>query len=517
MAYDDPLEELDQAEIDNAVEEIIDQEDSEVEAIDADQRLLLTYLTASDELWTKAVTIMKPAYFDGEYRAVATFVLEYFARYKRLPNRSFIKAKTGVRLDDPTDHTDQEVQQFICDQFEGHCRLRAAESLAIRIADIIGEGKREKLLPALKEAENITQIAMHRELGFEVHESMKEKLAQAEERDNISTGFSLLDRAFGGGITRPSFNLVSAASGDGKSLMLQNLALNYIEKGHNVVFYSLELIPSLICKRFASMMTAIDIDFVYQHIDEIDTKVRHRGRTEGTLWLTRLPMRETTTLDVEAHYHDVSRETKTKYDIAIVDYVDIMYPATAGIKLGDIHLKDKYVAEEMLDFFHRNDLIGWTASQQVKGAQDEREARQSGVAGGQPKVATADNVIIMKRSVDDMADERIWGHVSKGRSGGVRTKVPFSLNSRTLRMGSGSEHDFYEANPWLFGKKSLQKDKRSDRVRNDPLAGPMSARASEGAEKPNQDAVSSSDGRSAIMKRLEAMRTKQEGATNGNG
>lgn len=469
--------------------------------------MLLSYVTADNGLWTKVFPILDPKFFDAENQAVVRFVRDYVTKYKKLPNRLAIKAKTGVLLDSPNDVG--EVEDFICDEVEKHCQKRAAIDFAIQISDMTEPGKSHEDLVAkvLEGAKAVEQTTIHRDLGYEIHDNMKSELQYAETHDNISTGFRFIDRAFGGGITQPSFNLVSAASGDGKSVFLQNLAINYAEMGMNVIFHSLELIRPLIMKRFAAMLTGTSIDEVYKNIDEIDQKAKTLGRTQGMIWLNKASMAGTTPLSIASHYHDLCRETDTKWNVVIVDYVDIMYPDIKEIKLDNIHLKDKYVSEGLNTFFHDNDLVGWSASQQVKGAQDDKDARQSGVSGGGTKVWTMDNLLILKRSTDDMADNKIWAHISKGRSGGSRFKIPLSFDDKTLRMRDGSENDFYEANPWYFKKYNADKEQGpTERVTKDRLVGGAVSQVALPSEKPEEPEVSKKDLKSGIMKRLEEKR-----------
>ncbi len=504
---DDLPDEMQSTDIDEEIDKFIDSEDATVEPIDTGQFMLLSYVTSDDALWTKVFPILDPEYFDAENKAVVRFVRDYVNQYKKLPNRLAIKAKTGVLLDSPDDVG--EVEDFICDEVEKHCQKRAAIDFAIKISDMTEPGKRQEDLVAqiIDGARRVEQTTIHKDLGYEIHDNMKSELAVAETHDNISTGFRFIDRAFGGGITRPSFNLVSAASGDGKSVFLQNLAINYVEMGFNVVFHSLELIRPLIMKRFAAMLTNTSIDEVYRNIEEIDQRSRHLGKTQGMLWLNKASMSGTTPLDIGAHYHNLCRETDTKWDVVIVDYLDIMYPDMKDIKLDNIHLKDKYVSEGLNTFFHDNDLIGWSASQQTKGAQDEKDARQSSVSGGGTKVWTMDNLIVLKRTLDDMADGRIWGHISKGRSGGSRFKIPLTFDNKTLRMRDGSEHDFYEANPWYFKKYHENKQEGpTERVTKDRLVGGGVSQVSINSEKPAEPEVSKKDLKSGIMKRLEQKR-----------
>jgi hypothetical protein len=139
---------------------------------------------------------------------------------------------------------------------------------------------------------------------------------------------------------------------------------------------------------------------------------------------------------------------------------------------ANIHLRDKYIAQELNDWMHQEHLIGWSASQQIKGADDEKDARQSAVSGGTYKVNVCDNLIILKQTQEDREDERIWGHLAKARSSkGVNAKIPFRWDLDTLRMSNGDRQLFEEANPFLItGKRSAATQKQKTVLDKDPIA-----------------------------------------------
>ena len=231
---------------------------------------------------------------------------------------------------------------------------------------------------------------------------------------------------------------------------------------------------SIVIKRYAAMMTDTHIDQVYTHLDTVAHSLHTRGKTDGAMWVVKFPMVGTTMADIQAHRLELQMHTGLHFGAVAIDYIDVMDPVQKVDK-ANIHLKDKFVSEEMNDWAHQNNIILWSASQQTKGAQDEKDPRQSGVAGGTPKVSTCDNLIIGKRNEDDIEDERWWAHVAKARSSGAtKAKIPLYWNSQTMRMSDGDRDLFEEANPKLFGRKKGVEEKTtkvvSERVKNDPLA-----------------------------------------------
>jgi hypothetical protein len=459
-------------------------ESGTVEPSDYTQQLLLSYLISAPELWVKCAPIIDAKYFDPQYRPVIKNIAAHLKTYGDLPDTDMIHADTGVRLTLKDDADKPSRQESVCDRVEEFCRTTAFHDFLVSAAEETEEdGSRSTLSALMKKAAAIEGMSLTRNLGIEVHGGTVNILTKAEKDDNIPTGFRDMDHAFGGGLTRPSFNIVSCASGDGKSIYLQNQLVNYIEQGMNTIFYSLELEPAIVIKRFAAMMTNTSIDQIYSHLDTVGFAMRTRGKTDGELWVKKFPMVGTSMSAIAAHYQELTMHTKLQFGAVAIDYIDVMDP-DEKIDKSNIHIKDKLVSEEMNDWTHKNSLILWSASQQTKGAQDEAAPRQSGVAGGTPKISTCDNLIIGKRNEDDTEDERWWAHIAKARSSGAnKTKIPLHWDSQTMRMGDDDIEKFKEANPKLFGFKHSpsKKSDTSERIKNDPIAQELGV---ELAEKP---------------------------------
>lgn len=475
---------------------------------DYTQQLLLSYLISAPELWVKCSPILDAKYFDPQYRPVIKNIIEHLKKYGDMPDVDMIHADTGVLLTVKADADKPSRQESVCDRVEEFCRTTAFHDFLVESAEITDkDGSRATIASLMKRAAEIESMSLTRNIGIEVHDGTVSVLSESEQYDNISTGYSFMDRAFSGGLTIPSFNIVSCASGDGKSIYMQNQLVNYIEQGMNCIFYTLELEPSIVIKRFAAMMTNTHIDHVYSHLDSVGYAMRTRGKTDGSLWVMKFPMVGTSMADISAHYQEMTMNTKQQFGAVAIDYIDIM-DSTEHLDKANIHIKDKVVSEEMNDWAHKLKIILWSASQQTKGAQDEAAPRQSGVAGGTPKISTCDNLIIGKRNEDDIEDERWWAHVEKARSSGAnKTKIPLHWHPHTMRMTDGNLDTFQEANPKLFGRKHAEANRSStpDKIKNDPIAKELGVEMAE-------EKLESGAGKQAVeaFKRLRALSHEQQ-------
>lgn len=420
-------------------------------ALDMTQHMLLSYLSSNRELWIRCSPVLKEEYFDNEFQPVLTCLRTFELSNQILPSKAIIRADTGIGLETPDDAVDPKIMEELCDRVEEFCRGQAAVNFLINSADVINEDRSRGTVASLvTQMDKIAGISIQQDLGYDVHEDAGLLLEKAEESDNLPTGFDFLDHSLYGGVTCPSFNLVSAATGDGKSIYLQNQAVNYARDGYNVAFISLELPEFMLEKRFAAMMTEIDINTIYEKRDIVVRKMKSAGRREGHIRIKRMSITGTTVADIRAYVNELTAATGLVWDRIMIDFMDLMSPMMAGIRFDNIHIKDKAVSMELYEWTHERDAnkIIWSASQQVKGAKEEKDARQSGVAGGVDKVNTCDNLIILKRTLEDVQDELCWGTIAKGRGGGTGRRVPFHWHAQTMRMTNPESMDdlYIEAN-----------------------------------------------------------------------
>ena len=111
-------------------------------------------------------------------------------------------------------------------------------------------------------------VGLTRDLGTDYFEDPKGRLeALKANNGQISTGWQPLDKKLFGGFNRGALNIFAGGSGAGKSLFLQNLAVNWAIAGLNVCYISFELSEHLTAMRLDAMMTNIPTKKVFPEIE----------------------------------------------------------------------------------------------------------------------------------------------------------------------------------------------------------------------------------------------------------
>tara|TARA_B110000037_G_C17064938_1_gene483403 strand:- start:53 stop:1456 length:1404 start_codon:yes stop_codon:yes gene_type:complete len=402
------------------------------------QRLFVEFLAQDKDLFSRVNGIIDPLYFDRELRKGVEFIQEHAMNYSALPTRDQILATTGLELQELKDVDDRHQKWFI-DEFETFCRHKALESAILESADLLEKGEYGPVERKIKEAVNIG-LAKH--MGTDYWESPAERIERVRNaRGGQSTGWRDIDQKLYGGFNRGELNIFAAASGGGKSLFLQNLALNWSIAGLNVVYISLELSEELSSMRLDSMITGMNTKEVFKNVDDVDLKVRMQGKKAGKLQIVQLP-NGITINTITSYMREYETKNDLKIDAVLIDYLDLMMPAQSKVSPSDLFIKDKFVSEEMRNFAVEHDILFATASQLNRSAVEEVEFDHSHISGGLSKIQTADNVIGIFTSQAMRERGRYQVQFMKTRSSsGVGQKVDLAFDIGGLRIKDLDDDD----------------------------------------------------------------------------
>jgi hypothetical protein len=382
-------------------------------------------------LFSRVNGIIDPLYFDRELRKGVEFIQEHAMNYSALPTRDQILATTGLELQELKDVDDRHQKWFI-DEFETFCKHKALESAILESADLLEKGEYGPVERKIKEA---VGIGLAKHMGTDYWESPAERIERVRNaRGGTSTGWRDIDQKLYGGFNRGELNIFAAASGGGKSLFLQNLALNWSIAGLNVVYISLELSEELSSMRLDSMITGMNTKEVFKNVDDVDLKVRMQGKKAGKLQIVQLPNGITINA-ITSYMREYETKNDLKIDAVLIDYLDLMMPAQSKVSPSDLFIKDKFVSEEMRNFAVENDILFATASQLNRAAVEEVEFDHSHISGGLSKIQTADNVIGIFTSQAMRERGRYQVQFMKTRSSsGVGQKVDLAFDIGGLRI-----------------------------------------------------------------------------------
>ena len=405
------------------------------------QTLFIEMMLNDAESYSRIQNIFNPKYFNRDLQPVAQFVKEYSNEYKQLPDLEMVKAKTGVELKSAEDIDPAHYNWFL-DEFENFCRHKALEGAILTSADMLEKGEYGAVENKIKEA---VQVGLTKDLGTDYFEDPKGRLTALKDNNGtVSTGWAGLDKKLFGGFNRGELNLFAGGSGAGKSLFLQNMAVNWVEQGLNVVYITLELSENLTAMRIDSMVSQTPAREIFRNIDTVELKVKTKAKEAGKLVIKYLPS-GATALSIRTYIKEFEIKHGVKCDAILVDYLDLMMPMNKRVSPADLFVKDKYVSEELRNLAVDLELLLCTASQLNRDAVEEIEFDHSHIAGGLSKIQTSDNVIGIFTSRAMRERGRYQIQLMKTRSSsGVGSKVDLEFDVDSLRIRDLAEDDDYQ-------------------------------------------------------------------------
>jgi replicative DNA helicase len=395
------------------------------------QKLFLEMMLHDAESYVRVQNIYNPDNFERSLKATAEFIKEHSDKHKTLPTREQIKAVTGIQLEDRSELNEGHNDWFMS-EFEAFTRRQELERAILKSADLLEKGEYDPVEKLIKDA---VQISLTKDMGTDYFADPKARINKYfNSGGQVSTGWPQMDRILYGGMSRGELNIFAGGSGSGKSLVMMNIALSWLQAGLSGVYVSLELSEELCSLRTDAMLSGMSTKEIRKDIDTAELKVKLVSKKAGQYRVKALPAQSTVN-DIRAYLKEVQVQTGIKVDFIMVDYLDLLMPVTAKVSPNDLFVKDKYVAEELRNLAKELGVLLVTASQLNRSAVEEIEFDHSHISGGISKINTADNVfgIFTSRAMRERGKYQIQCMKSRS-STGVGMKIDLDYNIETMRI-----------------------------------------------------------------------------------
>ena len=395
------------------------------------QKVYLEMMLSDAESFVRCQAVFDPGSFDRRLKAPAEFLNNYVMEHNALPTFDMINAATDINLKDPGTLQENHYDWLLA-EFETFSKHKALEAAILKSADLLESGEYGACEDLVKQA---VQIGLQKDLGTNYFADPRARLEGIKSSNGqVSTGWNAIDKKLFGGFNRGELNIFAGGSGAGKSLFLANIGVNMAEKGLNVIYLTLELAESLVSMRLDSMTTGIPSRDVFKSIDDVEMKVKIIGKKSGAFQVKYMPSGKTAN-DVRSYIKEYEIKTGKKVDVLLIDYLDLLMPASTKVSAENLYIKDKYVSEELRNLAMELNTVFVTAAQLNRGAVEEIEFDHSHISGGLSKIQTADNVfgIFTSRAMRERGRYQI--QLMKTRnSSGVGQKIDLGFDLDTLRI-----------------------------------------------------------------------------------
>lgn len=400
------------------------------------QKLFLEMMLQDATSYVRVQNIYNPDNFDRSLRDAAGFIKTHSNDYKVLPTAEQVKAVTGTDLQPVPGLTEDNYEWFMV-EFEGFTKRQELERAILKAADMLEEGDFDPVEKLIKDA---VQISLTRDMGTDYFSDPKNRINKYfNSGGQISSGWPSLDKILYGGMSRGELNIFAGGSGSGKSLVMMNIALNWVQAGLSGVYITLELSEELCALRTDAMLADMGTKDIRKDMDTAELKIKLVSKKSGQYRIKSFPAQSNVN-DIRSYLKEVQIQTGIKIDFVMVDYLDLVMPVSIKVNPNDQFIKDKYVSEELRNLSKELNVLMVTASQLNRGAVEEVEFDHSHIAGGISKINTADNVfgIFTSRAMKERGKYQMQCMKSRS-STGVGHKVDLDYNVDTMRITDPGE------------------------------------------------------------------------------
>jgi hypothetical protein len=254
------------------------------------QRLFLEMMLQDPQSYVRVQNIYNPENFSRDLRQAAQFVKEHTDEYKTLPTLEQIKAVTNVELKHVPDLTEDHYNWFMT-EFEGFTKQQEISRAILAAADLLEKGDYDPVEKLIKDA---VQISLTKDMGTEYFTDPRARIDKYFNRGGQeSTGWPQMDRLLYGGFSRGELNIFAGGSGSGKSLVMMNIALSWLQAGLSGVYVTLELSEELCSLRTDAMLTGMSTKDIRKDIDTTELKVKMVGKKSGQYRVKGFPAQST--------------------------------------------------------------------------------------------------------------------------------------------------------------------------------------------------------------------------------
>jgi replicative DNA helicase len=434
------------------------------------QKLFLEIMLTDAQSFVRVQNIYNAENFDRTIRDAAKFLTEHSAKHGVLPSTEQINAVAGVQLK-IVPELDQGHLDWFLEEFESFTRRQELERAILKSADLIEKGDYDPVEKLVKDA---VQISLTKDLGTDYWADPAGRINRYfNSGGQVSTGWPQLDKIMYGGFSRGELNIFAGGSGSGKSLVMMNIALNWLQQGLHGVYITLELSEELTSLRTDAMLNDMSTKEIRKSIDDTALKVRVASKRAGSYRIKYLPAQSTIN-DIRSYLKEYQIQTGTRVDFVMIDYLDLLMPVSAKVSPNDLFVKDKYVSEELRNLSKELGMLMITASQLNRSAVEEVEFDHSHISGGISKINTADNVfgIFTSRAMRERGKYQIQCMKSRS-STGVGMKIDLDYNVETMRIVDPGITDSGESQYKSTAASTLERIKTGSTVRETQESAPV--------------------------------------------
>jgi len=371
---------------------------------------------------------LKPEYFEGTARNLFDIISNHVNEYNAIPSTTALEVAVEKQKTSDAVLTDTkrmiksltnapEDLNWLIKETESYCKEKAMYNALSKAIEIQAnaekpEKERDKKLPDVGAIEDLMSdalsITFDSSVGHDYFEDYEKRwLLYQSKAMKVPFSIPILNAITKGGAERGTLNLLLAGVNVGKSLGLCSLASDYLQKGYNVLYISMEMAEHVCSKRIDANLLDVTMDDIdngnIQFVDYKNRMEKLKGRKVGRLIVKQYPTSGAHANHFKALVKELKMKKQFKADVIIVDYLGICL--STRMKGGEnSYTIVKAIAEELRGLAVEEQAVLWSGAQTTRGAWDSSDMNMSDIAESAGLAATADFILAVIET-DELADQ----------------------------------------------------------------------------------------------------------------
>ena len=452
--------------------------------------LVLKSLVHDGEFFNKCFNLLKSDYFK-EFGNKELFKLlkEYYSEYKERPQEIALAALIKNVVNVETRKTIIESlkklnslelnknTQFMCNE----TIIFIKDAIYYKALEIGSEGLMNKDESKMKKAqgmfEEMSKIQIDSNLGLDF-DNIQEQIDYYSKREvGIRTQHKSFNKRLGSGFLPGTLNVILAAQGVGKSLLMCDFISGMLLKNKNILMVSLEMSPNEMLKRIQANVFNIDAnsfcdlsktDGEIQNLERPCTtkekildaynKVKLSGSC-GKLFIKEYPAGSFSSLMLQDLVEKFKVEKDIKFDIIFIDYLGIMKSDLVSPNVG-LYSYIKSIGEEVRAFAVKNSIAVISASQLNRASVNKTDGvDNSMIADSIGTAATADFMVFLLQTEEMKQKSEMLCKITKNRYTGITDSFVMNIDYPKMKFSDIDQNKDLPENALVDFKTVEQKEK----------------------------------------------------------
>ncbi len=413
------------------------------------QNIILKNLLLSPNYFGKVYPHLKPDHFGTmETSTIFKSLQGYFAKYDTTPNIKelgmFMKNSPEIgeavlpkvisAYKEAMTEAPVENEEFLIDETEKFIQKIELSDAIFKSADLI-----ENNLPfegVIGMVESALSVTFDSNIGMDYGTTSNDRFDYYTQKiQGSSCGITSVDRALGSGYRRKTLNLRVAPSHGGKSALLINDTANFILKGEDVLFVSLEMTEEEIARRIdANLLNHPANDLGSLGRETYTSRIDNIMSEAGKLIIKEFPAGTFNTIKLKSLLEDLAADGFKPVHI-VIDYIGLMNSSRSSLaQAGGMYQFYKLVAEELHGFGKKHNLVMHTAAQLNRGSYDNLDAGLDSIADSLGVIQTADTVLAILSNQALREEKKTLLKFLKNRNTGQLSSHLVEAHFETMRF-----------------------------------------------------------------------------------